>query len=306
MSRILVIKLGALGDFVQAFSAFASIRTAFPHATLNLLTTAPFVDLARAAPWFDEVLTDDRPSMGNLPGLWRLSRKLRGYERVFDLQTSGRSKTYFRLAGQPANWSGISDGCCHPHGNPSRNAMHTLARLDDQLHDAGVTPLPRSVPRWLQGYGPDIAAPYAVLVPGAAPHRPQKRWPSARFAEIAKSLAAKGIRPVIAGTRTEAPLAQDILRVCPAALDLTGQTTMVELAGVLDRACLVIGNDTGPMHLAAAMDTPCLTLFGPDSDPRLTAPLTPTAGRTELIVVPDLAMLPVERVETCMDALLSR
>ncbi|MBF0887183.1 MULTISPECIES: glycosyltransferase family 9 protein [Gluconobacter] len=306
MSRILVIKLGALGDFVQAFGAFASIRAAFPHATLTLLTTAPFVDLARAAPWFDEILTDDRPSMRNLPGLWRLSRKLRGYDRVFDLQTSGRSKTYFRLAGQPANWSGISDGCCHPHGNPSRNAMHTLARLDDQLHDAGVTPLSRSVPRWLQGHGPDIAAPYAVLVPGAAPHRPQKRWPAPRFAEIAKSLAAKGIRPVIVGTRTEAPLAQDILHICPTALDLTGQTTMVELAGVLDRASLVIGNDTGPMHLAAAMDTPCLTLFGPDSDPRLTAPLTLTSGRTELIVVPDLAMLPVERVETCMNALLSR
>ncbi|MBS1102423.1 glycosyltransferase family 9 protein [Gluconobacter sp. Dm-62] len=306
MSRILVIKLGALGDFVQAFGAFASIRAAFPHTTLTLLTTAPFVDLARAAPWFDEILTDDRPSMGNLPGLWRLSRKLRGYDRVFDLQTSGRSKTYFRLAGQPANWSGISDGCCHPHGNPSRNAMHTLARLDDQLHDAGVTPLPRSVPHWLEGHGPEIATPYAVLVPGAAFHRPQKRWPSSRFAEIAKALVAKGIRPVIVGTQAEAPLAQNILHACPTALDLTGQTTMVELAGVLDRATLVIGNDTGPMHLAAAMDTPCLTLFGPDSDPRLTAPLTPTAGRTDLIVVPDLAMLPASRVETCIEAMLTR
>jgi len=306
MSRILVIKLGALGDFVQAFGAFASIRAAFPHATFTLLTTAPFVDLAQAAPWFDNILTDERPSMSNLPGLWRLSRKLRGYDRVFDLQTSGRSKTYFRLAGQPANWSGISEGCCHPHGNPSRNDMHTLARLDDQLLDAGVTPLPRSVPRWLKGHGPEIAAPYAVLVPGAAPHRPQKRWPSARFAEIAKALVAKGIRPVIVGTQPEALLAQDILRTCPDALDLTGRTTLVELAGVLDRAQIVIGNDTGPMHLAAAMDTPCITLFGPDSDPRLTAPLTPTAGRTDLIVVPDLAMLPSSRVETCMEAMLSR
>lgn len=83
---------------------------------------------------------------------------------------------------------------------------------------------------------------------------------------------AKGIRPVIVGTQAEAPLAQDILRLCPTALDLTGRTTLLELAGVLDRAQIVIGNDTGPMHLAAAMDTPCITLFGHDSDPRLTAP----------------------------------
>ncbi|GBR71326.1 glycosyltransferase family 9 protein [Gluconobacter kanchanaburiensis] len=306
MSRILVIKLGALGDIVQAFGAFASIRAAFPHATITLLTTAPFVDLARTAPWFDEIETDARPSLANLPGVWRLSRKLRGYDRIFDLQTSGRSKTYFRLAGCPENWSGISDGCCHPHGNPSRNDMHTLARLDDQLHAAGVTPLPRDVPHWLAGRGPEIASPYAVIVPGAAFHRPQKRWPAPRFAEVASALVGLGLTPVIVGTQAETPLAREIVATCPAARDLTGQTTLVELAGVLDRARIVIGNDTGPMHLAAAMDTPCLTLFGPDSDPRLTAPLALTAGRTDVIVVPDLAMLPTSRVLTCMEEMLSR
>lgn len=306
MSRILVIKLGALGDFVQAFGAFASIRAAFPDASLTLLTTAPFVDLARTTPWFDEILTDERPSFCNPRGLWRLSRRLRGYDRVFDLQTSGRSRTYFRFAGRPANWSGISHGCCLPHGNPSRNDMHTLARLDDQLQHAGVTPLPRAVPQWLRGSGPDIATPYAVLVPGAAPHRPQKRWPLVRFGAVARMLAERGIRPVIVGTAAEAELAQGIAAACPTALDLTGRTTLVELAGVLDRASIAIGNDTGPMHLAAAMDTPCLTLFCNDSDPRLTAPLALTPDRTETLIVPDLAMLPAQRVESRILEMLAR
>ncbi|MFT9380899.1 glycosyltransferase family 9 protein, partial [Gluconobacter sp.] len=65
MSRILVIKLGALGDFVQAFGAFASIRAAFPHDSITLLTTPPFVELAKAAPWFDDVTTDRRPSLAH-------------------------------------------------------------------------------------------------------------------------------------------------------------------------------------------------------------------------------------------------
>lgn len=302
MSRILVIKLGALGDFVQAFGAFSSIRAAFPDDHITLLTTSSFVDFAKAAPWFDEVTTDQRPSLKHPIALFRLSRTLRGFDRIFDLQTSGRSKTYFRLAGRPRNWSGISSGCCHPHANPSRNDMHTLARLDDQIRAAGVPPLPRIVPEWLQGHGPKFQGRYVVLVPGAAPHRPQKRWPVTRFTEVAQALFQRGITPIIAGSPAETPLAEQIRTVCPQAIDLTGKTNLIELAGVLDRAEQVIGNDTGPMHLAAAMDRPVIALFSQDSDPRLTAPLTLTPGRTTILDVPDLALLPASRIEALLPA----
>ena len=302
MSRILVIKLGALGDFVQAFGAFSSIRAAFPDDHITLLTTPPFVDFAKAAPWFDDATTDQRSSLKHPIALFRLSRTLRGFDRIFDLQTSGRSKTYFRLAGRPRNWSGISSGCCHPHANPSRNDMHTLARLDDQLRAAGVPPLPRIVPEWLQGHGPKIQGRYVVLVPGAAPHRPQKRWPVTRFAEVAQALFQRGITPIIAGSAAETLLAEQIRTVCPQAIDLTGKTSLIELAGVLDRAEQVIGNDTGPMHLAAAMDRPVIALFSQDSDPRLTAPLTLTSGLTTILDVPDLALLPASRIEALLPA----
>ncbi|MBS1023798.1 glycosyltransferase family 9 protein [Gluconobacter cerinus] len=300
MSRILVIKLGALGDFVQAFGAFASIRAAFPHDSITLLTTPPFVELAKAAPWFDDVTTDRRPSLAHPVALLRLSRALRGFDRIFDLQTSGRSRTYFRLAGRPRNWSGISDGCCHPHANPSRNEMHTLTRLEDQLCAAGVQPIPREVPDWLKGHGPEISGRSVVLIPGAAPHRPQKRWPVTRFSEVAQAVAARGLTPVIVGCAAEKPLAEQILQDCPSALDLTGQTSLIELAGVLHKADLVIGNDTGPIHLAAAMDRPIIALFSQDSDPRLTAPLSLTPGRTTILDVPDLALLPASRIEALL------
>lgn len=86
--RILVIRLGALGDFVQSFGPFQAIRQAFPAAHITLLTTAPFVELARLSPWFDEVLTDTRPRWTDVPQILALRKMLRGYDRVYDLQTS--------------------------------------------------------------------------------------------------------------------------------------------------------------------------------------------------------------------------
>ena len=119
-------------------------------------------------------------------------------------------------------------------------------------------------------------------------------------AEVAQALFQRGITPIIAGSAAETPLAEQIRTFCPQAIDLTGKTSLIELAGVLDRAEQVIGNDTGPMHLAAAMDRPVIALFSQDSDPRLTAPLTLTPGRTTILDVPDLALLPASRIEALL------
>src|SRR6266568_3426199 len=135
--RILVIKLGALGDFVQALGPAAAIRAHHPEAAITLLTTAPFAELARRAPYFDEVWIDERPRLSALRGLLELRRRLRGagFARIYDLQTSGRSSAYFHLMGPGARpeWSGIARGASHPHDNPRRDSMHTIERQSDQL-----------------------------------------------------------------------------------------------------------------------------------------------------------------------------
>ena len=102
--RILVIKLGALGDFVQAMGPAAAIRAHHPGDEITLLTTAPYAELGRAAPYFDWVLIDQRPRVFDLAGWWRLRRMLREgrFERVYDLQTSDRSSFYHRLMGRAA------------------------------------------------------------------------------------------------------------------------------------------------------------------------------------------------------------
>lgn len=296
MKRVLVIKLGALGDFVLAFGPFAAIRARHEGAHVALLTTAPFVDLARAAPWFDEVLVDSRPPWWALSALMRLRRQLQGWDLVYDLQTSSRSSYYHLLAGRPA-WSGVAPGCSLPHRDPGRDALHTEERQRGQLEDAGLTQFPPPDLDWLTANGPCLDGAYALLVPGATPHRPAKRWPTQHFGELARLLADRGLRPVVVGIAGERPLAAAIAALCPTTLDLTGRTSLLDLGGLAAGASLAIGNDTGPMHLAAAVGCPSLVLFSRDSDPALTAPRGPDV---RVLRVPDLAGLTVERVAAAL------
>jgi ADP-heptose:LPS heptosyltransferase len=296
VKRILVIRLGALGDFFLSFGPFAAIRARHAADEITLLTTAPFAALARRAPWFDRVEVDARPALFDVPGLLRLRHQLVGFDFVYDLQTSGRSSRYFILAGRPG-WSGIPAGCSHPHANPRRDAMHTRERQREQLEMAGVAEFPSPDLAWLM-HRPavELAVPYVLLVPGAAPTRPRKRWPVGHYGALAALLAGGGMVPVVVGSAGEAGLAAAIRTACPATIDLTGQTTIADLPGLAAGAALAVGNDTGPMHVAAAVGCRCVVLFSADSDPALTAPRGPGGGWPVVLRVDDLSDLPVADV----------
>jgi ADP-heptose:LPS heptosyltransferase len=271
--RVLVVKLASLGDFVQAFGTFAAIRAHHPAAEITLLTTPPYAELARLSPWFDRVWADGRPAWGDLRGLWRLARRLRaaGFRRVYDLQTSARSSRYRLLVGRRAEWSGIARGASHPHANPDRDALHTVERQREQLEMAGIADFPppdlRFLDADLSGFG--LPSRFALVVPGASPGRPGKRWPAERYAELAAGL---DLPVAVAGGPAEAPLAAAVRARAPGAVDLTGRTGLPALGAVARRAAFAVGNDTGPTHLVAAAGCPTLALFGGESDPALCAP----------------------------------
>ena len=274
---VLVIKLGALGDFVQATGPFAAIRAHHPDCRITLLTTAPFADLARAGGWFDEVWLDRRPAAFDVLGWLALRKSLRGggFTRVYDLQTSDRSNFYARLfwPGAPPEWSGIAKGCSHPHANPRRDFMHTLERQTEQLSMAGIAAVPPPDLSWAAADIArfDVPEPFALLVPGGAPHRPAKRWPAAYFRALAERLAGDGVIPVVIGSDSEAGLAAEIASGLPAVRNLVGQTSLLDLAALSYRAWAAIGNDTGPMHVAAIAGCHCLALYSDESDPTLCA-----------------------------------
>ena len=297
--RILVIKLGALGDFVQAMGPAAAIRAHHRDAEITLLTAAPFAALGRAAPYFDRVWIDERPALARPLALWRLRRRLREarFDRVYDLQTSDRSSLYFHLMapGTRPDWSGIARGASHRHANPARDRMHTLDRQADQLRVAGIARVPPPDLFWAVTDLARFRLPERILllVPGGAPHRPEKRWPVERYASLAGRVAALGLAPVIVGGATEAELGAAIAAAVPEAIDLTGRTSFGDLVALGARAVHAVGNDTGPMHLIVAGGTSATLLYGAASDPALTAPRGP---RVTVLRRAKLASLAVEEV----------
>lgn len=287
--RVLVIRHGAFGDIVMTFPAFAAIRACHHADEITLLTTKPYAGFLGQSPWFDKIELDAKPVWWNLPGLLRLKRQLSGFDMVYDLQTSGRSTRYFSLAGRPP-WSGIARGCQFPDA-ANRETLHSRERLEQQLRRATLpTPLAAPDLSWLAGdiAGLNLPPRYAVLVPGAAPHRPEKRFPAEKFREVA---AALHLPVVVVGTSGEKPLADTI-----GGIDLTGRTDFFQLASIFRGASLAIGNDTGPMHLAAAIGVPCISLFSSASDPTRCAPRYQDGGWPTILRAPTLQELPVAQV----------
>jgi ADP-heptose:LPS heptosyltransferase len=305
---ILVIKLSALGDIILAFPAFQRIRDAHPDARISLLTTPPYADLARASPYFDSVEDDGRPATPT--AFLALIRRLRAqrWTRVYDLQGNDRTNLLFQLMRPtPPPWSGVAFGCALPHGAAARTAMHTLERQAAQLEAAGIWPdAPTAVGA---APGPDIAwllrfpagaprealeesRPVALLVPGAAPRRPAKRWPAAAYGELAKRLLELGFAVQIIGGAAEIEIGRVIEAAAPGALNVVARTDVAGIAALGARAAVAVGNDTGPLHLIAAAGAPTVALFSADSDPALCAP----RGRVAILRDPVLANLPVDPV----------
>lgn len=299
--RILVIKLSAFGNIVLSLTPFAAIRAHHPDAEISVLTTPPYAEWLRSAPYFDHVLVDRRPAWWDLAGVLRLRRMLRhgGFSRVYDLQTSGRSSRYLAMFPRRARpeWSGIALGASHPDRDPNRDTLHDVDRQVGQLRQAGLTEFPPADLSWCRG---DIArfgltGPLALLVPGSSAHRPQKRWPAARYDALAVALRARGLTPVVLGTAGE----RDLARQIPHAVDLMGQTTPGDVADLARAARVAVGNDTGPMHLIGTAGCPSLVLFSQDSDPALCAPRGPVVS---VLRRPDLGTLEVETVLAALPA----
>lgn len=293
--RILVIKLSALGDFVQAMGPFATIRAHHPAAKITLLTTKPFVALAEQSPYFDEIWVDSRPRPWEVAALMRLRKKLRSvkFDLVYDLQTSDRSSSYFHIMGDPP-WSGIAHNCSYPHANPDRDLMHTIERQAEQLAMAGIAQTKTADLSWAKADVARFHLPerYALVVPGGAPHRPVKRWPAERFARVADYLLGKGVTPVLLGTRDDDDQIKVILDNCPDVLSLADRTSFTDIIVLAHGSAGAVGNDTGPMHLISAAGCPAVVLFSADSDPDLCAP----RGLVTVLRRDDLAALDVETV----------
>lgn len=285
LRRVLVIKLGAMGDFMQALGAMRVVRATHPSARITLLTTEPFEAFAKACPYFDIVEADGRPR--DIKGRTDLIRRLRAanYDMVYDFQNNDRTAQYFvGLTGKKPLWSGAAKGASHQHLNPERAEMHNFDRLAEQLVHAGLGPKPPGDPTgwfigqdltpsldWIRPAFRDpprfqpaffgLNGPYALIIPGSSAEHPEKRWPVDRFIGLSSWFAGGGVTPVIVGGKAEGDIGIQIQRKEPRAKSIIGRTDLFQLATLSERALLAIGGDTGPMHLAAAARAPGICLF---------------------------------------------
>jgi ADP-heptose:LPS heptosyltransferase len=301
--RVLVIKHGALGDFLLSIGPMQAIRRHHPKAHLTLLTRPAYCDLGAASGLFDEILVDDQPGLLNPFALFRLRAMLRqsGAGRVYDLQTSNRTAWYFRLSGPDApDWSGKAPGCSLRHLYPPDHRMHTVDRQRAQLAIAGLDDVPLADLGFLDGDIDSFGLPdrIALLIPAASAERPAKRWPMERYAELADALMARGLTPVVVGGPDAAEIGRQIAQSAPGAIDVTGRTSLGQLAAFARRSELAVGNDTGPTHLISLVGCPTLAVFGADSTPEKTGPV---GLGSKIVQSADLAELETRDVLAALD-----
>ncbi|MBT6138267.1 MAG: glycosyltransferase family 9 protein [Rhodospirillaceae bacterium] len=302
-TNILVIKLGAFGDFLYALGPMQAIRRHHPTARLSLLTRPAYRDLAERSGLFDEIQIDDEPKAWNIAGVLRLRRWLRGagFTRVYDLQTSDRTSSYRKLfcPGPWPEWSGIVPGDPLYHHYKRPTLTHTIDRQREQLRIAGINDVARSDVSFMDG---DItrfalSVPFVLLIPGSSAKMKIKRWPAEKYADLANRLAAKGLTPVVLGGAEEADAIEVILSACAQAVSLSGQTTIFDIPALGRRAASAIGNDTGPMHAVALTGCPTVAIFSELSFP---AKAGPRGEHVRLLVRENLADLPVDEVEAAV------
>lgn len=292
--RILIIKPSSLGDVVHTLPVLHLLRRQYPHAHISWLVAPYCAGLLQNHPDLNEVILFDRRRFGTawynpkaLGSLIHFHRDLHAhrFDLVIDVQGLFRSGWLSWQTGSPirvgfANarelaWTFYTHRV--PVENPEIHAadryMKLAAAVGCEIHPAEfhfpVSDADRAYVRESVG-----ARPYAVLLPGA--NWPTKRWPAERFAELVGPLSDRfGLQCVIAGGGDAAEVAPRI----SSALNLTNRTTVPQLVALIELASLVVANDSGPMHIAAALNKPLVAVFGP-TNPVRTGPY----GRPECVV----------------------
>ena len=284
--RLLIVKTSSIGDVIHALPVVQAIKEASPHAAVDWVVRARSADVLRGNPWVHKLwVLPDKPTPSDL---WALRNMLHAarYDLALDMQGLLLSGLITRLSGAPLRlgWDRNREGnalfLTHPvvpGGARDRHEVDLLYGFADALGvpaaRAEFTPQPylaadgaAQAEGWLSG----LPRPRVALNVGAG--RSYKRWSLERWGEAASALGTAGIGLVFVGDKNDA---RDVALITPGLppnfVDLSGGTTLRGLASVLAACDLLVSGDSGPMHLAVAVGTPVVALFGA-TDPRRHGP----------------------------------
>ena len=289
MKRILIVEVNWIGDVLFSTPFIRSVREAYPQSHIACLVHPRCREMLASNPRINELIIYDEEGVHrSLAGKARLVGELRTrqFDAAFILHRSFTKALLTLLAGIPTRIGYATKrrrGVLTQAVAEPVAAMHKVEYFLGIARAAGIEPRSTAYEFFVtdkenvyisgllerNGIGPEER--FVVINPGG--NWDPKRWPKERFARLADALIERfGVRVVVTGAEKDVVLANEIRRLMKhAAVVLAGQTTLKQLGALLGRAALVVANDSGPMHMAVAMKTRVIALFGPTS-PALTGP----------------------------------
>jgi lipopolysaccharide heptosyltransferase I len=311
LQRFLIVRLGALGDVVHAIPVAAALRRAYPDARIDWLVSAKHREILDLVPVIDRRLViNDRPSTAterqsrsgreadaargtSLVAAVRALRQAQ-YDVAIDLQGLIKSALLARLSGAP-RVVGFSSQYARERAarifytdayDPGRGGLYdpreTRHVVDINIGVLSVLGITTARPEFpiedvdssaARAMREQTGGRYALLNPGAA--WPNKRWPPARLAAIAIYLRERhGLMSIVLWGPGEESLAADVVSAANGAAVLSPRTAIADLVALARRAALMVSGDTGPTHIAAALGTPIVGIYGP-TRPARNGPMSP-------------------------------
>ncbi len=308
VERIAVLRANGIGDVVLALPALAALRAAYPRASVTHLGAPWHAQLleGRPGPWDSVVVVPPYPGVRDAPGASRSSAEVEGflaaqrrerYDLAVQLHGGGGNSNPFVSALGARVTAGSCDVGAPPLDRWARYTLHQheVHRCLEVVALVGAPPVELD-PRLEVTAGDRAAADEALarrpgLPAGAGPlvgihpgaTDPRRRWPAGSFAAVARALAGRGAQVVLVGhggddERAAAEVAAGWPASVPAPLDLVGSLSMSALVGVLERCALVVADDSGPRHVAAAVGTATVGVYQ-SGNAINAAPLTRTRHR---------------------------
>ena len=285
MNAILIVRLGSLGDIIHAIPAAAAIRRAYPEATIDWLVDVRHRELLDLVPVITRSIAVQTGAAGSVIEAVRELRR-GGYDAAIDLQGLLKSAVLARLSGArrvigfPAPLLRERVARVFYTETAGEAAAHVIDKNLSALKAVGIRvpdvefPLEDRKPeivsaaRTSLGIGP--RDPFAVINPGAAWRN--KRWPPVYFAEVARALSTRhGLRSIVLWGPGEQQLANDVVSASDSTAAVSPPTKIADLVSLVKAAAVMISGDTGPMHVAGAVGTPLVGIFGP-TDPARNGP----------------------------------
>jgi len=327
--NILVIDFGQLGDVVLSLPALRAIRERFPQAKITIVVGKPGAEVVNLSGYANATLVVDRValrdgpklvSIGRIMGLVKKVRQQK-FDFVIDLHSLSETNLLGFLSGAPKRLYSRRPGRSldflgnfnpRPPIEKDHRTRHLIDRYLDVLTPLGITHAERqprlrtrpdddtAIEKLLKKEKADAGTPLIGLFPGAG--HPSRRWPLERFAELAEYLSRNdGVRPIVFTGPEERPLIAQIKTLFPRSTIIFDKLTIPQLAAAMARLAVLVSNDTGPMHIAAAVATPVVLLL----DRRAPESYIPPGDHHRVIYSGTSPEISIEQVYGATRALLS-